>query len=495
MSLINFFLSYLKKVISLDLRALGLMRIGIGITILIDLIIRFSDLEAHYTDNGVLPLEALFRYLWDHRYFSIYTVSNSWQWLSLLFLINILSSFCLILGYKTRLFSVICWMFLLSLHNRNPLINQGGDDLLRLILFIGIFLPWGYCYSIDTVNNSNIKPNSYSYASVACFAYILQIICMYVFSALLKTSPEWTANFTALYFALSLDQILLPFGKFIFPYYNFLLVITFLVFYIELLLPFILLIPFYSNYFRIAFFIIIGCMHIGIVLSLNVGLFPLISIVSILGILPSSMFDRMDKMNISFQIKNFISKIPFDSSLTNYLNFPKENFIQSGVMFFFCICIVLVNLTTIGKLTFSSENNFNWLVKTTRIDQHWGMFAPAVFKDDGWFAFLGKREDKSVIDIHESSLDHKVNFNKPAYVAGTYKNDRWRKYSEGILMISNAHFRPFYCSFLLNNWNRNYPKQKINSLEIIYMKEISLANYAVNKPKKEMLCNCTLITE
>jgi hypothetical protein len=486
-------IDYLKRLISLDLRALAFMRIGVAATIIADLIIRFSDLEAHYTDYGVLPMDALFRYLWNQHYFSFYTIANSLPLMGILFFINMLSAGFLMIGYRTRLFSVICWAFLLSLHNRNPLINQGGDDLLRLVLFLGIFLPWGYCYSLDAIKNSHAKIYSYSYFSMAGFAYMLQIICMYVFSALLKTSGEWTSDFTAIYYALSLDQILLPFGQVIFPYYNFLLVATFLVYHTELLLPFVLLSPFFNSFFRIVFFSIMTLMHIGIALSLNVGLFPYISIVCSLGILPPAVFQGLGKLRILQQVKNVFSLLPFPASVKAGHGFPKENLIQSNLMIFFSITILAINLETIGEFSFLPNTNYNWVVKTLRIDQHWAMFAPSVFKDDGWFMFIGKTEDNKEINIHESVKDNSISYHKPVYVAGTYKNDRWRKYSEGVLMISNNHFRPFYCSFLINSWNRDHPERKIKYLEIIYMKEISKANYEPIKPKREVLCNCSLM--
>jgi hypothetical protein len=234
-------------------------------------------------------------------------------------------------------------------------------------------------------------------------------------------------------------------------------------------------------------------MHVGIALSLNVGLFPLISIVCSFGILPSFIFNRIDRMNFTYFLKEFISKIPVKGSIKYDKYIPKEKFVLSNVMVLFLVFILVINLTTIKKLTLSYDNNFNWIIKTIRIDQHWAMFAPSVFKDDGWFVFLGKTEDGRLINIHETVIDNQVNYGKPVYVAGTYKNDRWRKYSEGILMISNAHFRPFYCSFLLNQWNRNHQEKKINYLEIIYMKEKTLPAYALNQPTKEMLCNCSLI--
>jgi hypothetical protein len=256
-----------------------------------------------------------------------------------------------------------------------------------------------------------------------------------------------------------------------------------------------LLFPFFNSFLRIVFFLIMTLMHIGIALSLNVGLFPYISTVCSLGILPASVFKALGKFKISQRLNSIFSKISFPLSGRAVHRFPKENLIQFNAMIFFSICILAINLQTIGKLSFLPQSNFNWIIKTLRFDQHWAMFAPSVFKDDGWFIFIGKTDDNTEINIHESVKDNSINYVKPFYVAGTYKNDRWRKYSEGMLLISNSHFRPFYCSFLLKDWNRNNPAKKIRYLEIIYMKEISKANYEPIKPKRELLCNCSLMTD
>jgi hypothetical protein len=84
---------------------------------------------------------------------------------------------------------------------------QGGDDMLRLLLFWAIFLPWGERYSIQ-------KKSSYAnhYFDWANIGYILLPVSVFFFSALLKTSPEWRTEGTALYYALSLDQIRMPGG-------------------------------------------------------------------------------------------------------------------------------------------------------------------------------------------------------------------------------------------------------------------------------------------
>ena len=52
-------LQRLKRMLSLDLRALALLRIAYGLVLLQDLVVRATDLQAHYTDYGLAPRSAV----------------------------------------------------------------------------------------------------------------------------------------------------------------------------------------------------------------------------------------------------------------------------------------------------------------------------------------------------------------------------------------------------------------------------------------------------
>lgn len=492
----GYLLTALQSVAMLDLRALALMRIGAGIVLIADLLVRASDLVAHYTNQGVLPLEALFRYAWNQYYFSVYTTSSNWQWQVALFLLNIACAACLLVGYRTRLFTFLCWLFILSLHNRNPLIQQGGDDLLRLILFWGMFLPWGFRYSMDSLQFKPSSPVSNNYLSLAGFAFVCQIFYIYFFTALLKSSPEWTSEYTALYYALSLDHIVTPFGKWLYQFGGLLKLLTAVSYYTELVIPFLLFIPFYNRYFRLAFIILIFSFHMGINLSLYVGLFPWISTVSLVGIIPNLADDygRVSK-KIWVYIENYRSR--WQSLQVRFLSrrvpvkivyAPKESILTTAVILFFLIYTFTWNLGSIGKSVYG-YSSLHWVAHLLRIDQYWGMFAPAVFKDDGWFILAGKTKDAQEIDIKKNGGE--VSYQKPEVIADFFKNDRWRKYHENILFVRNSHYRLYYCSYLLNKWNEQQgPEKKLARLSIIYMKEVNLPDYKESVPKREVLCEC-----
>jgi uncharacterized membrane protein YphA (DoxX/SURF4 family) len=67
-----------------------------------------------------------------------------------MFSLQILIGLMLVFGYKTRWAIIGAFVLAVSVHNRNWLINNGGHDILRAILFISIFLPMNKRFSIDS---------------------------------------------------------------------------------------------------------------------------------------------------------------------------------------------------------------------------------------------------------------------------------------------------------------------------------------------------------
>ena len=463
----------LKNIFSVDLRALALMRIGIALIIIADLSIRLLDLGIHYTDQGILPLSALMTYRWNIYYFSIFTFGGSKGYILFLFCLNYVWALMLLFGYRTRIANFLCWIFLLSLHNRNPLILQAGDDLLRLLLFWGLFLPWNKRYSVDSERKDYGTANKYF--SPSAVAYILQVISVYFFTALFKHSAEWSVDGTAVYYALSLDQMVYPLGKLIYPYKGLLKFLTFSTYYMELLLPFVLLIPFYVSKFRWIFIVIIFCFQMGIGLTMNVGLFYIINIVSLLGMIPSGGMDWLDR-----KLKIIRGK---SEELLEEKSFP----VNAAVIFFTIYCFVW-NMGTLPMVGYALDERTNWIGSVLRIDQSWGMFAPTVFKDDGWFIFEARKKDGDWIDIKAGG--RAITYNKPDNIYALFGRDRWRKYYENFLFVSNDWMRPFYCNYVRTNWNKENPTMQIDSLHIVYMKEVTAPDYKYVKPKREILSTC-----
>ncbi|WP_303310661.1 HTTM domain-containing protein [Hymenobacter sp. BT730] len=490
----------------LDVRALGLMRIALAAVLLTDLAIRSTDLEAHYANMGVLPLHALFANCWTPYQFSLHTISGLWQVQALLFLIAAGVAGALLLGYHTRLMTVLSWLLLVSVQNRNPLISQGGDDLLRMLLFWGIFLPWGRCYSLDARHKP--LPASFSYFSAATVAYMVQLAMLYWCTALLKSGPEWTQEGTALYYALSLDQILMPVGRLLYPYGELLRVLTFGAYYTEMLLPFVLFIPFRVAWWRMVFITVLLLFHIGISLTLFVGLFYLINIASLLGLLPAAALAVLERRVLPplqrLQQRAAENTAAWRARLTAW---PRPFRLQvsaawhgsgssrqlvrslrEGLVLGLLVYICWWNADSVAPTRRLFSDQSRWLAYLVRLDQHWGMFAPTVFKDDGWYILEATTATGQHLDLNRHGAP--VSYAKPASVVSLFANDRWRKYSENYLFIQNAYMRPYYCNYMLRIWQEKLPHTPIRQLAVVYMKEVSLPNYQVARPTREVLCTC-----
>ncbi|HEY1040408.1 MAG TPA: hypothetical protein VGF30_13425, partial [Bacteroidia bacterium] len=83
-----------------------------------------------------------------------------------------------------------------------------------------------------------------------------------------------------------------------------------------------------------------------------------------------------------------------------------------------------------------------------------------------------------------------ITYEKPENILQYIPDDRWRKYEENYIMIDYAYIRPYYCDYLIKNWNRQHSTQPIDTLKIIYMKERTLPDYKPSVATKELLCTC-----
>lgn len=279
---------FIARFFILDLRALAFFRMGLGLLLVCDLFNRSWFLKDHYTKDGLLPLSALFAKFANTSHFSLNFVNDTLLFQSLLFTLFLCAAICLLLGYKTKLASILCWVFLVSLQNRNTMLLQAGDSLLRLLLFWSMFLPLGAVASVDA-GMSKSKVEQKSIENSASFAILFQVAILYLMTALLKTSPEWWPNLTASLKALHVEQFTTHFGLFIRQFEGFITVGTAFVYGLELLAFFLLLSPFWVVRFVTA--LALMGMHLGFAASMRLGLFPFTDVVALLLFIPGRVWD------------------------------------------------------------------------------------------------------------------------------------------------------------------------------------------------------------
>lgn len=286
------FISRVLKVFSLDLRSLAVFRLGMAAMIALDLVNRLGDLQAYYTDQGILPRDTLAT-IKDSWYWSINLISGEFWVQLLIFALALLIVLCLFLGYRTRLATIATWVMIVSIHHRNPLLLFAGDDVLRALLFWSMFLPLGAAYSLDSALNSASKPLPKAVVSGATVAFMVQLCFFYMWSVAYKHQSELWQNGEAVYYSLNFEHYATHFGQLLLGLPEFVLkLFTWFTLWFELLGPLIIFLPLILPFVTVKWAryvaVILFCfLHLMFGLVFTLGIFPALSIFAWLALLPS----------------------------------------------------------------------------------------------------------------------------------------------------------------------------------------------------------------
>ncbi len=285
----------LREFFSLDVRSLALFRLGLALMVLLDWLDRLPDMGAHYSDEGIVVREAITALQpWAIYPFSLFMFNGSPWFGAALTGLGCLFAVLLLVGWRTPFVTLVNWFLILGVQARNPAVMQGGDHLIRMLLFWSIFLPLGACFSIDAAragsSGSKPAPGVFSLASAA---YIVQLCLVYWYAAAWKWAPEWRTDGTAIALALQADCFTTRFSLFMLGYPEVLRWLTFGTLWLETLGPAVLFFPFAPALQRLIVLSLFLCFHAGLALSLELATFPWVCCVAWLPLLPSSFWNRI----------------------------------------------------------------------------------------------------------------------------------------------------------------------------------------------------------
>ena len=539
------------EIFGADLRSLATFRIVLALLVLSDLTNRATDLPAHYTDAGIMPRTVLVERVLSPWAFSLDLMNGGALFQALLFAVAALAAFGMLVGYRTRLMTFIVWVLLLSIQLRNPLVNGSESPMLRMLLFWGMLLPLGAYWSVDRARSALPRPSP-RFLSLATFGLLMQIAFVYWFTAALKSGPEWRTDYTALYYALSLDQLATPIGHLLLDFPSLLQVLTFGTFVLEVLGPLLLFCPFFTGPVRTGAALAIMSLHFGIWLTMDIGIFPWISAFCMVCFFPTWFWDRASTLHsvllrraefarrlqlattrLGHAIVAFSKAVlPFlmnarqllfaDPALhgdpladhtvgaapslaagTQHDEAPAEepepaelrsSLATNLLAFFFIFYILCWNLTTATSFTLPERTVP--LGPFLGLDQYWGMFAPSPSKEDGWYVIPGELREGRKVDLMPITRDdygmHRISYEKPQDIPATYKNEHWRKYLENIYNQDHADQRLYFGQYICRQWNAHHTgADTLETFQIIYMLEMTLPDYRQSKPEKVDLWNHT----
>jgi hypothetical protein len=434
---------------TIDTRSLAVFRILIAAVVLGDLALRAPDIAFFLSDQGALPVADLPRFNPIYWSWSLHALSGSsgWQWA--LFTLHALAALGLALGWRTRWTALLTWALLISLHSRNPQILQGGDVLLRCLLFWGLFLPLGARWSLD----SRRTPGPDVVTSAASAAVLLQLAMMYLFSGILKWHPVWHSEGTAVWYALHLDQLTTPLGRWLGEQEAWLPWITRGTLAFELLGWLFAFSPWRTAWFRGATLVAFLAFHVGLALCLHLGPFPFVCLAGWLLFTPSEWWDWLATRRTH----------PAPASPGTLTSAPRLPYWQEALVLMLLANVVLWNLRTTA---FDFWRGFyppsvNWIVEVPRLDQMWAMFAPYPQVNDGWYEVPAKLQDERRIDLltwQEPTAD------PPS--GHPYAGERWRKYLMNLYLAENTRWRPLALRALVRRFESAHPGSTVAHAEL-----------------------------
>ena len=219
----------------LDPRPAALMRIVFGIVVLWTFVDLTRDARFLFTDEGMWltkmarknyggKLTQLYdpEHGFEHWYdifivlwgkFSILHLRSDPTFVYSLYAAMLGCITLMIFGVYTRITTVLSWILVEQVYRYSPLFYTGGDTVVRVFMFLGMFCRWGEAYSFDNwrrnrkaiLGTATALPPLRRIPAWPQRLMMLQLAIIYSATGLLKTGGTWMTG-TALYYSLCLDH-------------------------------------------------------------------------------------------------------------------------------------------------------------------------------------------------------------------------------------------------------------------------------------------------
>lgn len=189
---------------------IALFRIAYGLLVTATLVLLRPDWLAWYGPHGWITLHTMQTVEPGTRINLFTIIPQTDNWINAFFWVFLASAILLTVGLLTRVNSVIVFLCLTSIHQRNLFINHGGDTFLRLAGFFLMFSAAGAVLSLDRLlriwrgKEGELIPPQRPWAQ-RMIQIQLSLLYFAAFCTKVK-SPAWL-NGTALYYVYHVDSL------------------------------------------------------------------------------------------------------------------------------------------------------------------------------------------------------------------------------------------------------------------------------------------------
>jgi len=200
---------------TLDPRVMGFYRIVFGTLLCLDLLRHWKEARFLYSVAGAFPNDKhLFRPS-SGNLFSVFHAFSTVNEVHVLFALGLLCHFLFLIGYRTRLFAILGFIFVTSMDSRIPLVENGGYVVVNLQCLYAMFLPLGRRFSVDAwlaswrarkettladlADRSDSVHESQPTQSLVGLTALINLSFVYLFNVINKSGAVWRHGDTVHY--------------------------------------------------------------------------------------------------------------------------------------------------------------------------------------------------------------------------------------------------------------------------------------------------------
>jgi predicted DCC family thiol-disulfide oxidoreductase YuxK len=191
----------------------SVFRILAGMTILYQYLINYHQRHYLFGPEAAWPYDVFAARIQQSGSFSLYAINPSLPWFEFVFHLGIIVTTLWVIGWRTRLMTVLAYAFYWSAQERTPVLWDGGDNIMSLVFIYAFFANLGAHFSFDAARlrrareRGGLLQKALSMThNAALLAFALQLCLLYGVSGLYKVQGEMWQNGTALYYIMRVDE-------------------------------------------------------------------------------------------------------------------------------------------------------------------------------------------------------------------------------------------------------------------------------------------------
>jgi hypothetical protein len=453
--------------LGVDARALAALRVALAAVVLADLALRTRFLRAFYTDAGIYPRSLLVEQYGSLSRLSLHALSGGPRLQAALFLATAVAALAMLAGYRTTLATLATGLLVGSLHLRNPLVLNSGDTLLRMLFVWAVFAPLGERWSVDALRAGSAPRERV--LGVATTGLLAQVVVVYGVNAVLKLRGDAWLSGEAVRRVLELDMFTVLLGDALAEVPA--LVVAFDRLWLAALAGSALLVVL-TGWLRAALVAVFAAMHAGMFVSMQLAVFPLVSIAALLPFLPPAFWDRVP----GWRAVPGARRLPLDEYARSVervlpaLAVPalppavarwKDRAVPAVLAVGLAVLLVW-NVATVTPVDVPEVGPVD-----DQPEPRWSMFAPAPLGTDLWVVAPATLDDGSRVDAFRGGP---VTWGEPPDVAASYPSSRWRKYVANVRRLDDPAVSGAFAAHLCTRWNDGH-EVNVASVEVFVVEQ------------------------